>query len=145
MLSGPDWPVGYRETSRCIGSIRTVTAVAVVVVTFNFTINCRTLIKYFGEKHKHFNESTPELRDLVPLIPHIYDHNSSLINLLFLTLFLLLDLYKRKKLRRKGQTTYCPRKPPVIYAYKYIIYYVQWLSIIGFIDFPDRKPMPIRL
>lgn len=50
-----------------------VTKAAIVAVVFNFTIYFLIQIKYFSQEHENVNGSTLELKDLVPLLPRIYD------------------------------------------------------------------------
>lgn len=67
--------IGCRDTSRWFGVSVNIVTTSPVVVVFNFTANGHEQIIYVGQKHKHINESTVELRNLViPLILSIYDH-----------------------------------------------------------------------
>lgn len=66
----------WEDTGKLPGelvSLRAAMAEAVALI-FNFTTNCHIWIKYFGQKHEQVNESIfLEPKELVPLIPHIYD------------------------------------------------------------------------
>lgn len=62
-----------------VGVRKGLKATVVVVVVFNFEINCHVQIKYSGQKHKHANESILGLRDslMFTTIGFIYDRINS--------------------------------------------------------------------